>query len=82
MANESAPRAVTPAITVAALAPIIEAHADESERSRSLSSVIVEALRAAGLSRLCVPVAFGGLEADPLLVLDIIERVAQPHQPD
>ena len=43
-----------------ALAPLIEASADESERSRRLAMPVVEAMSRAGLSRLWVPRSLGG----------------------
>ena len=46
------------------LAPLIEASADESERSRRLAMPVVEAMSRAGLSRLWVPRSLGGAEAD------------------
>lgn len=58
------------------LVPLVEAHADASEQGRRLAPPVVEALRSAGLFRLCVPAAYGGPEVDPLTVSEIIQTVA------
>jgi alkylation response protein AidB-like acyl-CoA dehydrogenase len=62
------------AVDVAAVAA---AHADETEAGRRLAAPVVDALRGAGLFRLCVPAAYGGLEAHPSVLVDCIEAVAQ-----
>lgn len=59
-----------------AVEPLVRAHADEAEAARRLSPPVIEALRDAGLFRMCVPAAYGGPEADPLTMSDAIVRVA------
>jgi indole-3-acetate monooxygenase len=59
-----------------AVAPLVMANADEAERLRRLPATTVEALVGAGLMRMCVPVSYGGPEADPLTLLRAIEAVA------
>ncbi|MDQ1741612.1 MAG: Acyl-CoA dehydrogenase, N-terminal domain, partial [Pseudonocardiales bacterium] len=57
------------AATAAELAP-------EAERSRQLSEPLVAALADAGLFRLCVPAAAGGLEAHPGTLTAAVEALA------
>lgn len=52
-------------------------HGDEGERLRRLPAPSVEALRDAGLLRMCVPAAYGGPEADPMTLVTAIEEVAR-----
>jgi hypothetical protein len=59
------------------LAPLIEASADESERSRRLAMPVVEAMSRAGLSRLWVPRSLGGAEADIAAVVQVVEAVSK-----
>ena len=59
------------------LAPLIEASADESERSRRLAMPVVEAMSRAGSSRLWVPRSLGGAEADISTVVQVVEAVSR-----
>ena len=59
------------------LAPLIEASADESERSRRLALPVVEAMSRAGLFRLWVPRSLGGAEADIATVVRVVEAVSR-----
>jgi alkylation response protein AidB-like acyl-CoA dehydrogenase len=63
--------------TVAALAPQIEAAADENERTRRLSVPLVGAMAQAGLFRLWRPRSLGGEESDPITVLRVVEAVSR-----
>lgn len=58
------------------VAAVAAMHADESEAGRRLAPPVVEALRDAGLFRLCVPAVLGGLEVHPSVLVDCIEAVA------
>ncbi|XVU28878.1 acyl-CoA dehydrogenase family protein [Actinoplanes sp. CA-054009] len=57
--------------------PVLRAEADSSERLARLSPAAGEALREAGLFRLGVPRAHGGLEASPRTFLEVNAAVAQ-----
>lgn len=59
-----------------ALDPLVRDHADAAESARCLPAPVVDALRDAGLFRMCVPAAYGGPEADPLTMSAAIETVA------
>ena len=65
------------AALAADVAGIAAAHADASESERRLAAPVVDALRAAGLFRLCVPADLGGLEAHPSTLVDCIEAVSR-----
>lgn len=62
---------------VRAIAPIIQANAAGAERDRQLSKATVQAMMDAGLYRMGVPLALGGLEADPLTTLRVLEEVSR-----
>ena len=62
---------------VRTLAPLIREHADEAERNRRLSPPVVTALAEAGLFRMWIPRALGGLEVSPFTLYRIVEEVAQ-----
>ncbi len=58
------------------IAPILRKHAPEAEERRRLSDAAVAAMKEAGLYRMYVPRAYGGLEVDPMTGNRVIERVA------
>jgi alkylation response protein AidB-like acyl-CoA dehydrogenase len=62
---------------VRSLEPLIRAHADEAERHRRLSPVVVTGLAEAGIFRMYTPAAFGGLEVDPLTFYRVVEAIAR-----
>jgi alkylation response protein AidB-like acyl-CoA dehydrogenase len=62
---------------VRTLEPLIRQHADESEANRRLSQPVVRAMAEAGLFRMWVPQALGGLEVPPLTLYQVIEEVAR-----
>jgi alkylation response protein AidB-like acyl-CoA dehydrogenase len=60
----------------AALAPLVQRHADEGERERRLTPAVVDALEAAGLFRIFLPERFGGAGLDYTGGMPVIEEVA------
>jgi alkylation response protein AidB-like acyl-CoA dehydrogenase len=60
-----------------AMAPQIQASAEESERTRRLPMPLVEAMARAGLFRLWIPRALGGEETDPMTLVRVIEAISQ-----
>src|SRR4051794_29042048 len=54
----------------------VRASADESEALRTMPSQLVEATRAAGLFRMAMPATLGGLELDPIRIVESIEALA------
>ncbi len=62
--------------TVADIAEVIEAHADEAEQARRLPAATVAALVDAELMRMCVPAAYGGPEVAPPEMIAAISAVA------
>ena len=59
-----------------ALAPAIEAAADDIEAERRLTAPIVDALHEAGLYRMLLPQSLGGAEIDPVSFVRAIETIA------
>lgn len=51
--------------------------ATDAERARRLPTSLVSALAGAGLFRLCVPRQVGGLEAEPSVLVDVVEELAR-----
>lgn len=62
--------------TARTLAPRFQARGDEIEEARRLPDDLVESLRDSGLFRLCVPAAYGGLEADVFDFVGAIEALS------
>lgn len=58
------------------LRPLVQANADEAERTRRVPPVVVDALRDAGLFRLCVPHAYGGPESSPMTLVEVVEAIS------
>lgn len=59
------------------LSELIEAHADDGERSRRLPEPTVEALADADLMQMCLAEVYGGPEVDPVTMAEAIEAVAR-----
>jgi alkylation response protein AidB-like acyl-CoA dehydrogenase len=64
-------------VAAEALAPQIEAFAEEGERIRRLPLPLVEAIARAGLFRLLMPHALGGPEVDPMTFLRVVETISR-----
>jgi alkylation response protein AidB-like acyl-CoA dehydrogenase len=60
-----------------ALQPALRRYHEEIEREQRLPQALVEQLRAAGFYRLVIPRALGGLQADPLTYLRVVELLAE-----
>src|SRR5271166_99969 len=60
-----------------ALAPQIQASAEEGERMRRLSLPVVEAMAQAGLFRAWIPRALGGEETDPMTLVRVVEEISR-----
>lgn len=55
----------------------VRSAADEGEASRTMPSHLVAATRSAGLFRMAMPAALGGLELDPITIVESIEDVSR-----
>jgi alkylation response protein AidB-like acyl-CoA dehydrogenase len=58
------------------VATVAAEHAAHGEHLRRLPAPVVDAMRAEGVQRMCVPAAYGGPELDPPTILQVIERIA------
>lgn len=61
----------------AALQPVLRTYREEIEREQRFPKALVAQLRDAGCYRMVIPRALGGLEADPLTYLRVIELLAE-----
>src|SRR5262249_4877623 len=61
----------------AALKPTLRYYQDNIEREQRLSPELVEQMHAAGFYRLLLPRALGGLQADPLTYIRVVELLAE-----
>ena len=61
----------------AALKPTVRHYQDEIEREQRLSPELVEQMHAAGFYRLLLPRSLGGLQADPLTYVRVVELLAE-----
>ncbi len=64
---------------VAQIRGTLEAHIEESEAEGKLAQASVDAFQEIGLYGLKLPAVLGGIEADPLLQVDVIEAVSRIH---
>ena len=60
-----------------ALVDVLRRHVEEGERQRRLPAATADALTDAGMFRLCRARELGGLETDPLTVIDVIQDLAR-----
>ncbi|MFF2652997.1 acyl-CoA dehydrogenase family protein [Streptomyces sp. NPDC058045] len=56
--------------------PLLQAEAEDSERLRRPTPAVQELLKDSGVLALMVPAELGGLEATPLQILDVIEKLS------
>jgi 3-hydroxy-9,10-secoandrosta-1,3,5(10)-triene-9,17-dione monooxygenase len=61
----------------AALRPLLEANAEETERERRVAEANIEAIREAGLCRIMVPRRFGGYETDFRTMLSVMAELGK-----
>ncbi|HEV8678291.1 MAG TPA: acyl-CoA dehydrogenase family protein, partial [Stellaceae bacterium] len=61
----------------AAMQPVLRGFHEHIERDQRFPQALVEQLREAGFYRLIVPRSLGGLEADPLTYLRVVELLAE-----
>src|SRR5882724_10456001 len=66
-----------PVQAAAALRSVIRGYHDEIERAQRLPKALVEQFHAAGFYRLVRPRELGGLQADPLTYLRVVELLAE-----
>ena len=69
--------AQAPVRAAAALQPVIRAHREEIEREQRLPKDLVEEFHRAGFYSLVMPRTMGGLQADPLTYLRVVEFLAE-----
>src|SRR5438093_2370868 len=66
-----------PVQAAAALRSVIRGYRDELEREQRLPKALVEQFHAAGFYRLLIPRELGGLQADPLTYVRVVELLAE-----
>ncbi len=66
-----------PVQAAAALRSVIRGYRDEIEREQRLPKALVEQFHAAGFYRLVIPRELGGLQADPLTYVRVVELLAE-----
>ena len=59
------------------LAPDLSARAAEAEVIRTMPDDLVARVRAAGLFRMALPASLGGLELDPVTLIDVVETLSE-----
>jgi alkylation response protein AidB-like acyl-CoA dehydrogenase len=61
----------------AAMRPELRRYREQIEREQRFPKALVEAMKAAGFYRMTIPHALGGLQADPLTYLRVVELMAE-----
>ncbi len=61
------------------IAPILRAEMSNAEQQRHLTDQTVATMKGAGLYRMLVPKSIGGIEVDPLTVIQVIEEISYHH---
>src|SRR5262249_45366525 len=64
-------------LAAAALRPVLRGYHEEIEREQRLPKTLVEQLHAAGFYCMVIPRELGGLQADPLTYLRVVELLAE-----
>jgi indole-3-acetate monooxygenase len=59
------------------LAPDLSARASEAELLRTMPEDLVARVREAGLFRMALPASLGGLELDPVTILEVVETLSE-----
>lgn len=59
------------------LAPLVREHALRGERERRLPEPVARAFAESGIFRMCRPRSLGGLELDPLAMLEVVEELSR-----
>jgi alkylation response protein AidB-like acyl-CoA dehydrogenase len=78
MTPASAPTPLTDPLQAAcALEPLIRATVDEAEAARRFPSSVIAAMADARIFSLLVPRVAGGVEVDPITMLDVVEAVSR-----
>jgi alkylation response protein AidB-like acyl-CoA dehydrogenase len=60
-----------------ALSALVRGRADAGETAGMVSADVVEGLASAGMFRLGLPAALGGVEADPVTIVETVEAIAR-----
>jgi indole-3-acetate monooxygenase len=76
MVNQMARDTAATRQAVDGILDLVQASADEIERNRRLPDALATALRDTGINRLLIPKVLGGIEAQIIDVMDIMERIA------
>src|SRR5687768_1340433 len=63
--------------TIHDIGPVLNAQTEEEDFNRRISSTSLNVLYEAGLLRLFLPTALGGMEAEPLTVAKAVEEVSR-----
>jgi len=71
------PSQADPVERARALAPLVREAADQAERERRLPERVAVAMAEAGLYRVAVPQAYGGLECEPRTQIETIEAISE-----
>ncbi len=58
------------------IAPVLIADAEAGEEARSVTPRVVRAMQEAGAFRMTMPIALGGIEADPVTQYEVIEELS------
>ena len=61
----------------AALRPLIRGHREAIDREQRIPKALVEQFHAAGFYKLVMPRELGGLQADPLTYVRVVELLAE-----